>query len=680
MIDTVLQEVVGKLPGYEHRPQQLEMARIIDRAIRSGHHAIIEAGTGSGKSFGYLIPLLESGKKAVISTGTIALQEQLLKNDIPFLKQAYRKPLSVAVAKGRSNYICLRKLLEADHSLGALDPLHAQVEQLIQIAWPGGSRAASTWDGDRGTLPFLVDRRLWLDELASDHEDCLASKCPNYAHTPHRLARIACDEAELVVANHALYFTDLITGAGVLPKHEVVVFDEAHHLERAATNALTVQVGRWAATKLLQRVRRRFRDLPLELVDRIERAEARLVEYLYPRGRGQFPIPSDPYLEELAHSIAQEIGQLALWISRADLEQLRMLDDDPGSQLAKQRAEIVRDQLKATADGLAYRWRRFAALEEAEDCANWMELDPERDYFELKSAPLQIGAVLDAILWRTRTCILTSATLAVDGGFDFLKQELGIREAEEAVLGSPFDYRQQAALYVPRQMPLPASPDFAAALVREVEAILRATTGRAFVLFTSYRMLREVAGQLVGRLPFPCKTQEELPQAKLIEWFKSTPNSVLFATATFWEGVDVPGEALSCVIIDKLPFASPDDPVVSARVAKMKANREDWFTDFILPKAILALKQGFGRLIRTRTDTGLVAILDRRLVARAYGPTILRSLPPARRVDRLSLGAVPPGTASDPGRAAPPSAACENQATTRWRPAPREEAVETVNP
>jgi ATP-dependent DNA helicase DinG len=635
MIDQVLHEVVSRLPGYERRPQQLDMARIVDAAIRSGRHAIIEAGTGSGKSFGYLIPLLESGKKAVVSTGTIALQEQLLLKDIPFLQQATGKDLKVAVAKGRSNYVCLRKLREADHSLGALDPLHAQVEQLIQIAFPGGARSTSRWDGDRGSLPFLVDRRLWLDDLASDHEDCLASKCPNYLHTPHRLARIACDEADLVIANHALYFTDLITGAGVLPRHDLVVFDEAHHLERAATAALTVQVGRWAATKLLQRVRRRFRDLPLELVDRIDRAEARVQELLYPRGRGQFAIRPEEGLEELASGVAHEVSQLSVWIARADLEQLTMLDDEPDSQIARQRAEIVRDQLKATADSLTYRWRRFALLDADDDCANWMEIDPSRDYYELKSAPLDVGEALREHLWKKRTCILTSATLAVDGGFEFLKRELGIDQAEEAVLGSPFDFPQQAALYVPRGIPLPASPGFTEAVVPVIEQILRATEGRAFVLFTSYRVLREVAPRLAGRLPFPCKTQEELPRSRLIEWFKATPGSVLFATATFWEGVDVPGDALSCVIIDKLPFASPDDPVVAARTERMKARGEDWFEGFMLPKAILALKQGFGRLIRTRTDTGLVAILDRRLVTRAYGPTILRSLPPARRIDRL---------------------------------------------
>ncbi len=333
--------------------------------------------------------------------------------------------------------------------------------------------------------------------------------------------------------------------------------------------------------------------------------------------------------------------------------------------MARQRAEIVREQLKATSDSLMSRWRCFAMLDASEERANWMELDPSRDYFELKSAPLEVGQALRSALWTKKTCVLTSATLAVDGGFEFLKRELGIDAAEESVLGSPFDFPQQAALYVPRGIPLPASPGFTEAALPVIEQILHATSGRAFVLFTSYRMLREVAAQLAGRLPFPCKTQEDLPRARLIEWFKATPNSVLFATATFWEGVDMPGDALSCVIIDKLPFASPDDPVVAARTELMKARGEDWFSGFMLPKAILALKQGFGRLIRTRTDTGLVAILDRRLVTRGYGPTILRSLPPARRIDRLeAVGPLLAPDDRDPASAERPTTLLWNSCAT----------------
>jgi ATP-dependent DNA helicase DinG len=291
----------------------------------------------------------------------------------------------------------------------------------------------------------------------------------------------------------------------------------------------------------------------------------------------------------------------------------------------------------SVARDLSGRYEHFATLPSSEHRANWMYLDPSRDFYELNSAPLDVGETLSRLLWTTRTCILASATLAVDGKFDFIKKELGLpEETHDRVLGSPFDFPNQALLYVPRSMPMPNDAGFTAAAAPEVERILRMTQGRAFVLCTSYRSLREISGQLIGRLPFPCKTQEDLPRTRLVEWFKTTPNAVLFATATFWEGVDIPGDALSCVIIDKLPFASPDDPVVQARTERMKAHGEDWFGGFMLPKAILALKQGFGRLIRTRSDRGIVAILDRRLQTHRYGEVVLRSLPPARRITSLA--------------------------------------------
>lgn len=620
------------------------MARTIGAALESGRHALIEAGTGSGKSFGYLIPLLESGKKAVIATGTIALQEQLLHKDIPFLAQAYGREIRVALAKGRSNYVCLRKLEEVERTLAPMDPAKTTVTELVRIAKKG------TWNGDRAELDFNLDSRFWMDSLASDPQDCLGPRCPNWSFTPHRLAREECEDAQIIIANHALYFTDLALGGGVLPKHDVVVFDEAHHLERAATAAISVQVTRWMANKLLQRVQRRFSGLPLKLVQDVGDAENSLMDHLYARGRGQFRIEHDPDLSLRARGVSEALTHLGAWLGKADVGQMVLMETDPA--LARQRAETVRDQMMSVAKDLAERWEHFAALRAGDNRANWMLLDPGRDYYELQSAPLDVGEALDHLLWSERTCVLTSATLAVDGRFDFLKRELGLPDNTlDAVLGSPFDYPNQALLYVPRGLPLPNDAAFGEAACGEIERILQMTEGRAFVLCTSYRSLREISGALMGRLPYPCKTQEELPRAKLIEWFKSTPNAVLFATATFWEGVDIPGDALSCVIIDKLPFASPDDPVVQARTERMKSRNEDWFGDFMLPKAVLALKQGFGRLIRTRTDRGLVAILDRRVLTMRYGEIVLRSLPPARRLPALranleaAFAAAPP-----PGR------------------------------
>lgn len=622
------EEIVSQLPGYEPRPQQQQMATLVADAVARGRHAVIEAGTGSGKSFGYLIPLLESGGTAVVSTGTIALQEQLLRKDLPFLQQALGREIRVALAKGRSNYVCLRKLEEARRTAVPGDPRGAAVAELVQLARSGA------WEGDRADLPVTLDAHYWSDHLASDPEDCLGPRCPNYGFTPHRLARNALDQAQVIIANHALYFTDLAREAGVLPHHDVVVFDEAHHLDRVAINAFSTQVSRWMCTRLLQRVQRRFREVPPRLVQELTEGEASVGDHLYRRGRGQFPLEADPELSERARALARAFARLATWLAGVNPTQMLLLDDD--AALARQHAEGQRDQMASVAQDLAARWEHFATLNRQADRANWVFADPGRDQFELNSAPLDVSSELAQRLWNRRTCILTSATLAVDGRFDYLRGELGLPAGvTEAVLGSPFRFEEQALFYVPRALPEPRDPEYVSSLVPEIERILRVSRGRAFVLCTSYRVLRELYRLLPARIPYPCKSQEDLPRTRLVEWFRETPGAVLLATATFWEGVDVPGEALSCVIIEKLPFANPDDPVVQARTERMKARGEDWFGSYMLPRAILMLKQGFGRLIRTRTDRGLVALLDRRVLTRQYGAAVLRSLPPARRISAL---------------------------------------------
>jgi ATP-dependent DNA helicase DinG len=649
----VIEQIVSQLPGYEPRPQQRRMAELVEQAISEGRHALIEAGTGSGKSFGYLVPLLESGQTAVIATGTIALQEQLLNKDIPFLEQAYGRPIRTALAKGRGNYVCMRKLDETAQGLSPADPRFPVVQQMAADSRGGA------WNGDRAELPFVVDGRFWHDQIASDPFDCLGPKCPNYQFTPHRMARLALESAQIIVANHALYFTDLAQGGGLLPQHQVVVFDEAHHLDRAAVGALTTEVNRWEANRLLQRAQRRFPGLPPRIAQGLGDAESDLMEFLFRRGRGQYKLERDPEFEAKATAMARAVARLAMWLQAADASQMALLDSDP--ETAQQRATTQRDQMRSVAEDLGRRWDHFAELRLGDQRANWIMVDPVRDYYEINSAPLHVGALLDQMLWSQKTCVLTSATLAVDGRFDFLRQELGLpRHTLDAVLGSPFDFPRQALFYVPPAMPQPSDGSFTTAAAAEIERILAMTEGRAFVLCTSYRSMREISAQLAGRIPYQSRTQEDLPRARLIEWFKTTPNAVLFATATFWEGVDVPGDALSCVIIDKLPFSNPDDPVVQARTDRMKAQDQDWFGEFVLPKAVLALKQGFGRLIRTRTDTGLVALLDRRVLTMRYGQVVLRSLPPARRISTLSPTlaealAAPATPASGPPQSPAPS-------------------------
>lgn len=621
-------EIVSQLPGYEPRPQQVEMARVIHRAITERRHALIEAGTGSGKSFAYLIPLLQSNKRVVVSTGTIALQEQLLHKDIPFLLQAIGRPVNVALAKGRGNYLCLRKLEEAERAVlpGSSD--------LLQIRMVREHAMETHWQGDRSELPFSVPNSLWRDLLASDPQDCLGPRCPNFTHSPHKVARDHVESAQLIVANHALYFSDLAMGGGLLPEHDIVVFDEAHHLDRAAASALTIQVDRWLSNRLLQRVQRRFKSVPPALIDEIMRSESDLLDYLFSRGRGQFKLEPDAAFRERVLELWNRLTQLAQWLEKSSSEQMVLLEGETDAE--RGRAELMREQMQAVAAGIASRWKHFAELEFDGHRANWMTVDPGRDSYEINSAPLDVAEPLRELLWKKRTAVLTSATLAVDKKFSFLRSELGLPpNCLEAVLGSPFDFPRQAALYVPQTGPMPDSATYSLEMADEVERILDVTRGRAFVLCTSYRGLRELHQTLLPRLRYPTKTQEELPRSRLIEWFKTTPNAVLFATSTFWEGVDIPGETLSCVIIDKLPFSNPDDPVIQARTDLMRSRGEDWFNGFVLPRAVLTLKQGFGRLIRTRTDSGLVAILDRRLLTKGYGSVMLRSLPPARRVTSL---------------------------------------------
>ncbi len=627
---TAIEDIVSQLPGYEPRPQQVRMAETITEALNTKRHVLIEAGTGSGKSFGYLIPLIESGETAVVATGTIALQEQLLNKDLPFLQQAFGREIKVAIAKGRNNYLCMHKLDEAASQVSLGDADRPIVDQLLQIA------GTPQWNGDRAELPFNVPHVFWRDRLASDSEDCLGPKCPNFAHTPHRLARQACEQAQIIIANHALYLTDIVNEIGLLPKHDVVVFDEAHHLEQAAVRALSVQINHWMFNKFMQRAQQRFRNLPSDLFASLTLADMDVTQYLFTKGRGQFRMEPDDSFSESALTVSEKLRDLAGWIEQLDAEQMTLAVEGTPEQV-KSRAEVMRDQMRAVAEDMASRWRHFAELSFNGEQANWMTIDPTKEAYDLTSAPLDVGNRLNEVLWEKRTTVLCSATLAVDNRFDFVRKELGLpNNTYDLVLGSPFDFKKQALLYVPTQLPEPSEATFLETAADEIERILEMSQGRALVLCTSYRSLRELHGRLLTRLRFPIRTQEDLPRARLLEWFRTTEGAVLFATATFWEGVDIPGEALSCVIIDKLPFANPDDPVVQARTERMKTRGEDWFNGFVLPKAVLTLKQGFGRLIRTKTDTGIVAILDRRLLTKRYGSTVLRSLPPARRLHQLA--------------------------------------------
>ncbi|MBU6428158.1 MAG: ATP-dependent DNA helicase [Cyanobacteria bacterium REEB65] len=624
--------ILSQLPGYEPRPGQIEMAGFIARALETGKHAVIEAGTGSGKSLAYLLPLLEAEGPIVISTGTIALQEQILENDVPFLERALGRPLAVTLAKGRSHYVCRQKLGELDRLMPLADSRRPQVDSLM-----ADLQGAQPWDGDEATLGFAPDSNLWA-EIAQSSEDCLGSRCEFFEENPVRVARAQMGTSHLILTNHAMYLADLAASGGILPAHRAVVFDEAHQLPQVATKAFSTAIGRYSQMAIVQKLRRRVAAVPealaLELVD----FEARLFERLLAtcdggpmpatsqaaqlEGRTQFRLYPDARFMDIAEGILQALSQLREW-----------LDGEPEPmgipQQAVEKAPYHRERLRAQLNGLAERWEYFAhEASEVGDRVNWVELDREHGHFELRSAPLNVGRYLREQLWSKRTGILTSATLAVDGDFSYFCGQVGLTgDTLELALPSPFDYQRQATLYIPRYLPSPNEPGYADDSRQVIRNILEFSRGRAFVLFTSYRAMRSAYRALAASLPFPCHYQGEMSRTRLLEWFRHTSAAVLFATASFWEGVDVPGDALSCVIIDRLPFSVPDDPVIQARVERLKAQGRDWFHEFTLPEAIIRLKQGFGRLIRSRDDRGLVAILDIRLYTKSYGPTILKALP-----------------------------------------------------
>ncbi len=626
-IEAKYTEIAQQLPGFEPRPVQAAMVKAIYEALQSGETIAIEAGTGSGKSFGYLIPsLMSSHRPVVVSTGTIALQEQLMDKDIPFVaKAAGMDDLKIKLVKGRRNYICIQKLGEFEKSLSREAPERLYVTCLKTALNDG-------WDGDKATLDLEVPEDVW-EEVQSDSEDCLGKKCVYFQHNPYFTSRKDIAEADVLVVNHALYLQDLVTGQ--LPPHEMIVFDEAHHLKAYALKAFTARIGKFATHKLLRKIHRRLQAVPDAFQHAIYQTEAEILQWLFQQSdtRQTFKIfPDARYLSLIQQQITV-LSELSAWLSSFDVQQIPLLNELEVDVVKVQRTKLL-DQLS----GLILRWEFFLSGSSM-DRVNWAEVKHDRLYYELKSTPLNIAEQFRLSLWAEKTGVLTSATLATDKNLQAIRRELGIPVSAnnpDLVLDSPFDYATQCELYLPLSLPEPNDPFFAAAATDEIVRVLNFTEGRAFVLFTSYSAMQKVGAAVIPQIRFPSKMQGDLPKHRLIEWFKSTPNSVLFATATFWEGIDIPGEALSCVIIDKLPFPMPDEPVHSAMVDRLKRLGEDWFNGYVLPETIIRLKQGVGRLIRSKKDTGIVAILDPRVRTKGYGKKVLRSLPPARSIHHLS--------------------------------------------
>jgi ATP-dependent DNA helicase DinG len=599
--------LAASLPGFEPRDGQAALAQEVADALERGEHLLAEAGTGIGKSLAYLIPALESGARVVVATATKALQEQLLTKDVPAAAAALGRKLDVAVLKGRQNYLC-RKSLD-----GLALPLFRTVEDAREYErlqdW-----IETTETGDRAELAFEPRPTLWA-EVAVGPDRCAGRRCPFLTSCFSEQARDRAQEAELVIANHALYFADLAVrlktgdGAGILPDHDAVVFDEAHRLEESAAAWLGGRVSLGDLRRLLRDVERACREgaraVPARALDAVDRRGEELLTGLDPgRGRRRLTAADSEAAAGPAGALAAALLQLA--------EALRGGSEDL-DQLARRALGTVDDlgACLAVDDESSVSWAEQGALA-------W--------------APIDVSETLREVLWeRDVVSILVSATLEPR----FLRGRLGLDEAREVALSSPYDYREQALLYVPRVFPEPRSAGYDARLAEEVLALCRLSEGRALVLTTSYRQLDALSERLASRIPYPVLVQGEAPRERLLERFRAEVDSVLIATQTFWQGVDVQGESLSLLVIDKLPFAAPSDPLVEARCERIARNGRDWFGEYAVPSAVLQLRQGFGRLIRGHGDRGVAAILDPRLRTRRYGHRFLEALPPAPLVGDL---------------------------------------------
>ena len=633
------------LPAYEARPPQLAMAAQVEHALARGRALVVEAGTGTGKTLAYLLPAARSGLKTVVSTATKTLQEQLAEKDVPLLR-ALGVDAKVAFLKGRQNYLCLLRFEQFLRNPTFSVREEAAVFDAI-AAW-----AETTQTGDRAELSELPENLASWRDLSATADQCIGARCAHYDRCFVFRMRQKAAEADVIVVNHHLFFADLAlrtssagdTGAAVLPKYDAVVFDEAHAVEEVATEHFGAQLSSFRVGELARDALKSLQDHP----DRVEALG--LATRLLREGRDFFEVAAEAAPERQTDPgrssrkggggpAVQGEGRWALLpgaLRPAEAERQKLAEAIRalGAALSgtgdEQLALLERRCLGLNAD-----LELFSETKRRPDLIHWAE--SRGGHLFLHASPIDVkGLLQDKLYDRIGPVVFTSATLAVGGQLQYFAQRIGLSDdsgplfpLETHVLASPFDYQSNAALYLPRQMPDPQDPAFAEAVAGELRALLPITSGRAFVLFTSLRNMRAVHGLLVDELPWQVLLQGDAPKGQLLKRFREKP-SVLFASQSFWEGVDVPGEALSLVVIDKLPFASPAEPIVAARIDRLRAEGQDPFYRYQLPQAALALKQGFGRLIRSATDRGIVAVLDPRMTRKGYGRVFIDSLPPCR--------------------------------------------------
>lgn len=603
-----------RVDGFHARPQQQAMAGAIGRTLDDDGVLICEAGTGTGKTFAYLVAAVLSGKRVIVSTGTKNLQEQLFHRDLPEVRDALAVPLVSALLKGRSNYLCLQRL-ETHGALAGQLGAEVSADLAIIKAWSG-----RTEDGDRAELAEVPEGAAAWRFATSTSDNCLGGDCPHYGECHVLKARRAAQAADMVIVNHHLLFADLAIrqeGFGeLLPGADAVIVDEAHQLPELATRFFGISMGSGQLLELARDARSACETEAGDVVEfppltrELEAGVAVLVDAVAGHGPR---IAWDSIRDEAPVSAAVE----ALGSALAALAQALAPMAERGRALAaiERRARELGERLAILSDG------------STRQSVRWLE--PGAQHFRWHASPLDVSELFSQ--WTREqggAWILTSATLAVGGHLEAFAERLGLADARLRVWESPFDFAHQTLCYLPRDLPEPRDPGYLDACVGKIVPVLLASQGRAFVLFTSHQALRRAAEQLGQRLDFPLLVQGSAPRDELLRRFRTTATAVLLGTASFWEGVDVRGEALSCVIIDKLPFAPPDDPINEARARALKDAGGDPFMQHVLPQAVIALKQGVGRLIRDAGDRGVVVLCDPRLLSKRYGRVFMDSLPP----------------------------------------------------
>lgn len=655
--------------SYEHRPEQVAMLRSVTNAFSYGRHMLIEAGTGVGKSFAYLVPAayfaMQNNTRVVVSTNTINLQDQLIKKDIPALKEALGLDVRAAVLKGRANYLCPRRLQNMRH----FGPNSAEEMRVFAkvLVWQLENQS-----GDRNELNLTgpAERDAWV-KLSADDDACTTETCMSrMAGTcPFQRAKSAAQNAHILIVNHALLLSDVATGSKVLPEYDYLVVDEAHHLEGATTNALSFRLTQFDMIRMLKEIGNQSSGVLSRLVGAVGGA-------LRPSDQAAFgqmverAISQSFRLEQLNREFFNILAEFAAflregqpqsnyaWQARiqpptrklTEWEEVEMMWGQMSEtwrhllktleELYKAAANLFSDgneEVEAPMGDLSNILRRMTeahnnltglVLDPSAATVYWIEVNPKGDRLSLNAAPLHVGELITEHIWNTKNAaVLASATLTTHGEFNYLRNRLGAEMADELALGSPFDYESSTLLYVGSDMPEPNQPNYEQMLNRAIASTAIATGGRMLVLFTSYAALKRAAQGITAPLAreniFVLEQGEGASANTLLESFKSTERAVLLGTKSFWEGVDVPGEALQVVVITKLPFDVPTDPLIAAR----SETYEDPFNEYYLPEAILKFRQGFGRLIRTQSDRGVVVILDKRVMTKQYGRLFLESLP-----------------------------------------------------